>query len=69
MPGRDGTGPVGLGFGRGRERGRGRGLGRGLGLGLGPCSNIYTTEKKLLEKQKVQLENTLDAIKKQLKNS
>ncbi len=74
-------GGFGRGFGRGFGGGYGRGYGRGFGLGYGrgfgggfgqgygtwPNANYnQTTSKEMLQAQKEQLENMLDAINKQI---
>jgi hypothetical protein len=91
MPGRDGTGPMGMGamtgrglgactginapiiygggYGRGCGRGCGRGMGPGFGRGFGFVPNAYCnqpTSKEMLQAQKEQLQNMLDAINKQI---
>ena len=72
MPGRDGTGPMGMG------PMTGRGFGNGTGRGYGNCRNLRpagwcryqtvdaVTEQKLLESQIQLLENNLNQAKERL---
>ncbi len=79
MPGRDGTGPIGLGPQSGRNycsrttmNKCGFGLGRGFNQRCWRNSNTNTSvsssEKEFLTEQKTILENRLDFISKKLEN-
>jgi hypothetical protein len=79
MPGRDGTGPIGMGSMSGRgfgacaggAAGYGAGLGRG-GRGRGFCGYAFSDRndpsmrKEMLSEQKKRLEDRLDFVNKQL---
>ena len=75
MPGRDGTGPRGLGartgFGFGKccnSDGRAAGFGRGCGFGrgMGFCRFIGKDERETLTNEKTALSNRLSSIEKRL---
>lgn len=80
MPGRDGSGPLGLGAMTGRalrncnpnntRLGLGRRLGcsNGYGRNAKSCPEIPRTEKDVLIEQKSFLENRLEIVKKQLES-
>ncbi len=64
----------GAGYGRGFARSSGCGFGRGFargcgrGFGLWAYPNSQTTSKEMLQAQKEQLENMLDAINKRIED-
>ena len=85
MPGRDGTGPLGIGARTGRGLGccvvsdqynAGLGLGLGCGRGFGRGNRYYAipasgteSSKELLQAQKELLERRLDIVNKQLEKN
>lgn len=77
MPRRDGTGPRGAGSMTGRgfgycATGRGYGLGYGMGYRRGYYPYPYAAEsvnKSILEDEKKALQDRLEAINQQLKNT
>jgi len=66
MPGRDGTGPMGLGAMRGRGFGFRYGCGGGLGRNFFAASTASRGQKELLTEEKEILKARLETVNKQL---